>query len=45
MEETGFGEENCLKYAELVDSHFQELKINILMQDVEELQDIINRQG
>lgn len=37
MEETGFGEENCLKYAELVDSHFQELKINILMHDVEEL--------
>lgn len=37
-DETGFSDDLCKYYAGLLDKHFQEIKLNILMQDMESLQ-------
>ena len=37
-DETGFGDDICKYYAELLDKNFKEIKLNILMQDMENLQ-------
>ncbi|MBR5565686.1 MAG: hypothetical protein IKW08_05905 [Roseburia sp.] len=34
-DETGLAKENCIRYAEIVNKYFNEMKMNILMQDTE----------
>jgi hypothetical protein len=38
MEETGLSEANCGVYAKLIEKHFQEIKLNLLMRNMEGIQ-------
>lgn len=38
MEETGLSENNCSVYAKLIEEHFQEIKLNLLMRNMEVIQ-------
>lgn len=41
--ETGFTDNNCQIYAELIDAHFQDIKLNILMRNMETMKDYISK--